>query len=132
MVVDQKLIQEVWNKGIVDERYPSDLVRKDACGAYIKFDKFGDRGSLFGWEIDHIYPASMLQEKGISQPLIDNILNLRPLNWKNNLSKGGNYPFYTAVIVADDEAATNKEEEVGKVVNETIQSALNKLFNLQD
>lgn len=132
MVVNQELILQVWNKGIIDERYPSDLVRKDACGAYIKFDKFGDRGSIFGWEIDHIYPASMLQEKKVSQALIDDILNLRPLNWKNNLSKGCNYPFYTATVVADDEAATNKEEEVGKVVNEYIQEALNKLFNLED
>lgn len=132
MIVNQELILQVWNKGIIDERYPSDLVRKDACGAYIKFDKFGDRGSIFGWEIDHIYPASMLQEKKVSQALIDDILNLRPLNWKNNLSKGCNYPFYTATVVADDEAATNKEEEVGKVVNEYIQEALNKLFNLED
>ena len=129
MVVNEELILEVWNKGIIDERYPSDLVRKDACGAYIKFDKFGDRDSIFGWEIDHIYPASLLQER-VPQALIDNIQNLRPLNWKNNLSKGSNYPFYTAVMVADDEAATNKEVEVGKVVNESVREALNKLFNL--
>lgn len=131
MVVNEELILEVWNKGIIDERYPSDLVRKDACGAYIKFDKFGDRDSIFGWEIDHIYPASLLQER-VPQALIDNIQNLRPLNWKNNLSKGSNYPFYTAVMVADDEAATNKEVEVGKVVNESVREALNKLFNLED
>lgn len=132
MVVNEDLILEVWNKGIIDERYPSDLVRKDACGAYIKFDKFGDRGSIFGWEIDHICPASVLQDKGISQALIDDMQNLRPLNWKNNLSKGCNYPFYTAVMIADDEAATNKEVEIGKVVNGTIRETLNELFNLED
>ena len=132
MVVTDQLIRDIWNKGIIDDKYPSDIVRKDACGAFIMFDKFGDRGSLFGWEIDHIYPSSELQDKGVPSDLIDDIRNLRPLNWRNNVSKGSNYPFYTAVLVADDETDTNKEIEVGKVVNESIQQLLKDLFNLKD
>ena len=130
MVLTDQLIRDIWNKGIVDDKYPSDVVRKDACGAFIMFDKFGDRGSLFGWEIDHIYPASELQDIGVSSDLIDDIRNLRPLNWRNNVSKGGNYPFYTASLIADDEEATNIEINQGKVVNESIQQELKVFFKL--
>lgn len=124
--------REIWNKGIIDDKYPSERVRKDACGAFILYEDFGNRNSIFGWEIDHIYPASVLHEKGVSEDLIDNLLNLRPINWKNNASKGANYPFYTACLVADDENATNIENNVGKVVNQQVQDALKALFKIED
>lgn len=132
MFITDELIREVWNKGIVDDKYPSDVVRKDACGAFILFDKYADRNSIFGWEIDHIYPVSDLEEARISPELIHDIRNLRPLNWRNNLSKGNNYPFYTAAITADDDKATNKEIETGKVVNESVQQELKELYKLGD
>lgn len=132
MELTEERKREIWNKGIVDEKYPSERVRKDACGAFMLFDDFGNRSSLFGWEIDHIYPAAVLHEKGVAEELIDNPLNLRPINWKNNASKGVNYPFYTACLVADDENATNIEMNVGKVVNQKIQTELKALFQIDD
>lgn len=58
------------------------------------FEDFGDRNSAFGWEIDHIYPASKLKErKDVTDEQIDDMRNLRPLNWRNNASKGADYPF---------------------------------------
>ena len=108
MEITEELKREIWEKGIVDEKYPSDRVRKDACGAFMVYERFGDRDSIFGWEFDHIYPASLLR------------------------SKGASYPFYTASLEADDKAATNKEVSIGKVVNEQVQQELNDHFKLND
>lgn len=130
MIITEELKRLVWNKGIVDDKYPSDVVRKDACGAFILYDDFGNRNSIFGWEIDHIYPASELRDKKFTEAQINNIINLRPLNCKNNASKGSNYPFYTASFIADDEAATNVETSEGKVINESIQRELKKIYNI--
>ena len=124
MVITKELKLKVWEKGIIDDRYPSNKVRKDACGAFILYDAFGDRNSIFGWEIDHIYPVSKLKEKGCLGEQIDNIINLRPLNCKNNASKADNYPFYTASLTASANEATNVKTNVGKVVHISLQEQL--------
>ena len=61
---------------------PSNLWRRDCCGFTIRYTDFGDRDSMYGWEIDHIYP---LAEGGN-----DDLRNLQPLHWKNNAQKGDN------------------------------------------
>ena len=53
--------------------------RKDECGAWIKWDKYGDRSSDYGWEIDHI--------KAVANGGNESLNNLRPLHWKNNAVK---------------------------------------------
>ena len=126
MELTEDLKRAIWEKGIEDDKYPSDKIRKDACGAFIRYADYGNRDSIFGWEIDHIYPASKL--KGNDD--VDNLLNLRPFHWKNNESKGANYPYYTACMVADDENATNVERNVGKVVNQQKQAELRELYQL--
>lgn len=131
MELTEEKKREIWNKGIIDDKYPSERVRKDACGAFMLYEDFGNRNSIFGWEIDHIYPAALLKEQNIAEDLIDDPINLRPINWKNNASKGANYPFYTACFVADDEHATNIEANVGKVVNQQVQEELKAFYNLE-
>jgi len=73
---DEK-IQQVWEKGTTVENYDKDKYRKDKCGAWMDREKYGDRNSMLGWEIDHIDPKGS-----------DDLSNLRPLQWKNNVAKG--------------------------------------------
>ena len=66
--------QKVWEKGRAVDNYDKDKYRKDQCGAWVQRDKHGNRTHKFGWEIDHID-----SEGG------DELSNLRPLQWKNNV-----------------------------------------------
>lgn len=55
--------------------------RYDVCGALMFFDCYGDTTPQgFGWEVDHVFPVS----KGGETIMI----NLQPLQWQNNRSKG--------------------------------------------
>lgn len=123
----QEIIDLVWNKGRIVSEFPADQVRKDACGAWMIKEHYGNRGSVFGWEIDHIYPEKKLQERDVPLELIDNINNLRPLNWKNNLSKGTDYPVYHANVKSDEGRNIECDEEMK--VNEPTQKKISSLFS---
>ena len=69
----------VWSKGrIVLGADPMEW-RLDDYGYWIQYSAYGDRSSVFGWEIDHIWPVAL--NGG------DNIENLRPLNWLSNVRR---------------------------------------------
>ena len=99
--ITEELKKKVWEKGREVNGYDPNKIRQDACGAWIRYDKYGDRSSIFGWEIDHIYPRSVLREKKVIEEDIDALENLRPLNWLNNDAKGIDYPAYHARVKAD-------------------------------
>lgn len=83
----------VWNKAQIIAGYDSNKTRKDRCGAWIYWDKYGEtveNGS--GWEIDHIKPVA----KGGG----DELNNLQPLQWQNNRKKGDDYPTSNYCIVS--------------------------------
>lgn len=111
-----------WEQGTIDPRFNKDLVRKDACGAWIIWDHYG-LDSPFGWQIDHIYPKSKLEQMGICEEKINNEINLRPLNTKNNISKSDNYPAYIAVMTSDDlqNVECNKQFLINKEKQEEIE-----------
>lgn len=126
MEVTDQLKRSVWDKGQKVEGFNSDLYRKDPCGAWIVWNKYGVDDSIYGWEIDHIYPKSRLVERGFSSELIDDLRNLRPMQHSNNESKSDDYPSYTAVVTSEGNKNINKE--TGLTVNEATRNLLSDLF----
>lgn len=107
--------------------YDAHMFRKDCCGAWIKRDQYNNRDSDFGWEVDHIYPESLLKERGASDEEIKDIRNLRPMNWRNNVSKGINYPIYKSYVTAENNKNVEREEEYE--VNKDIQNELRQVYS---
>ncbi|MEX6397920.1 HNH endonuclease signature motif containing protein [Providencia hangzhouensis] len=85
-------IQAVWEKGSIT-KYNKDKHRKDAQGAWISRDEYGNRNSDEGWEIDHITSKANGGK--------DDISNLRPLHWKNNVLKGKGRLKRTNMVTSD-------------------------------
>ncbi len=79
MVFTEQQFQAVWEKGKEVHGIDKNLWRKDQCDAWIDRSQYGDRKSIYGWEIDHITPV----DRGGT----DDIINLRPLQWENNASR---------------------------------------------
>lgn len=89
----QQVIQAVWNKATVVPGADPQLLRKDACGAWIRRDQYGQTvHNGCGWEIDHVVPVG----RGGS----DDLSNLQPLQWQNNREKGEAWPTAPALYKA--------------------------------
>jgi 5-methylcytosine-specific restriction endonuclease McrA len=77
MAFTEEIIQKVWEKGTIVANNDKDKWRKDHCTAWIARKHYGNRNSTYGWEIDHIKP--------VSDGGTDELSNLRPLQWQNNV-----------------------------------------------
>ena len=71
---------------------PGTPLRKDACGAWMRWEDYGDTDSQYGWEIDHTVPVSL---GGLSHQS-----NLRALHWKNNRAKSNSLVHNYCVVRA--------------------------------
>jgi hypothetical protein len=90
---DQATIDAVWRRGIVVRGVDPYSRRKDAWGAWIDRDAYGDTTQNgVGWEIDHIRP--------VSRGGTDDISNLQPLQWQNNRRKGDDWPQWSGTVIA--------------------------------
>ena len=118
--MDEELKNSVWKKAKKVDGYDPDVIRQDVCGAWIIFEEYRNVNSDYGWEIDHIYPKSRGGE--------DDEINMRPMNWRNNKSKGDDYPVYRAAVSADG----NNNIEVPNYmrINENVQKELKTLYNI--
>lgn len=92
----------VWEKAQIVEGYNPSLYRKDSCGAWMAYTKYGDITNPYGWEIDHVYPQSLGGQNHYG--------NLRPMNWQNNRSKGNDYPSYQSMVKADGNKNVKNED----------------------
>lgn len=128
MNITNQLKQRVWEKGQVVSGFNPDMYRKDPCGAWIAWDKYGVQDNMYGWEIDHIFPQSKLEDMGICVSLIDDLRNLRPMQHENNASKSVDYPSYLAVVTSDGNKNIYKDASL--TVNEETRTVLAQLFKL--
>jgi len=96
MEINDELIEAVWNKGIVVEGINPSMFRKDYAGAMMMRKAYGHRDHSMGWEIDHLVPKS----KGGS----DDIDNLMPIQWENNLIKSDNFPIWQSSVTFKNES----------------------------
>ncbi len=117
---DEATIDYVWQKGLKVEGYNPELYRQDYSGAWIAKNAYGDKDSILGWEIDHVFPKA----RGGTNDEI----NLRPINWRNNISKGDDYPEYIAEIVSEDNKNVVKPTRC--TVGNALQAKLKDLYNL--
>lgn len=116
------LILQVWEKGTIVPGFDPKEFRKDVCGAWICFSKYGIRADDKGWEIDHVYPKAKIK----SEKNADILLNLRPMQWENGVSKNVDFPEYKAVVTA--QGTENIREEKRFVVNEETRLSLLKYY----
>lgn len=120
------IIELVWEKGRIVEGYDPALYRQDACGAWITRSKYGDRTSNFGWVVDHICPRSLLERYNTPDEAINDPLNLQPMQWANDMSKGESYPSFLATRYAVEN--DNIDLVQNYVVNEPVRQALDHYF----
>jgi hypothetical protein len=124
----ENIKKNVWKKGQVVEGFSPDLYRKDPCGAWIVWDKYGVQDNIYGWEIDHIYPKAKLKERGFSEEQIDDLRNLRPMQHSNNASKGDDYPSYMCSVISEGNKNINYDGSL--TVNEVTRNILAELYKL--
>lgn len=121
-MITEETIEQVWQRATMVENYDPASIRKDACGAWILRGQYGNRNTLFGWEIDHVYPKALGGG--------DELENLRAMQWENNESKGTDYPHYTAKVQSD--GAKNVYRDVQYTVNAELQASLNVRYHAEE
>jgi hypothetical protein len=84
-------INDVWEKGTPVAGQDPKKVRKDKCGALIRREDYGKLVPT-GWQVDHKLPLAL--------DGTDDLSNLQPLQWENNLHKSDDWPSWTCKVRA--------------------------------
>ena len=109
-IMDINTLRMIWEKGRIVEGVDPAMFQDN----------------LYGWEIDHICPKSLLEQRGFKEEEIDDLRNLRPMQHENNASKGDDYPSYTAVVTSDGKKNIRKENNL--TVNAVTRRIIDKLY----
>lgn len=117
---------EVWKFGKVVAGFDEKRWRKDECGAWMDYNKYGNTDSKYGWQVDHIFPSSVLEDNDVAESDRDNIINLRPMQWKNNDVKQKDYPTYDSAVTSSGNTNVDKDNEY--TVSKQKQQALKEFF----
>ena len=75
---EESTIQAVWQVAAISKEFPP--LRVDSLGGLMFEHAYGVTNSKFGWEIDH--------RQAVAKGGGDELQNLQPLQWENNLAKG--------------------------------------------
>ena len=121
VMIDEKAINGAWENATKVDNFDPNQFRKDPCGAWIIRNHYGQRTSIYGWEVDHVYPQSLGGG--------DDSDNLRAMQWENNLSKGDDYPSYNAVVQSDGNKNIRQEGQF--TVNEALRDTLKTLYDIK-
>lgn len=107
-----------WQHANVVEGYDPNHVRKDVCGAWIVWGKYGHDDSPFGWEIGHVFPKNLGGD--------ERDINLMAIHCLNNVSKKDDYPSFHALITSQE--TKNIKTNVVMLVPEWLQQELKKIY----
>lgn len=119
MAFSEDILKLIWNRAQIVQGYDPSVFRKDPCGAWMIFNKYGLRDNDYGWEIDHVFPTSLGGD--------DDIKNLRAMNWQNNASKADDYPSYIARVTSDGNK--NIPCYISHTVNYSLRSYISEKYN---
>ena len=118
MAFSKQQIQDTWNRALSVEGYDPTRFRKDACGAWIQWSDYGNHNSQYGWDIDHVFPKALGGG--------DDEMNLRAMQWQNNLAKSDDFPYYFSAVIADDRRNADNEKQFK--VNESLLQSLKQIY----
>ena len=124
-------LDKIWEKGVVVNDLNPTVYRTDDAGGLMKRTLYGKEGNL-GWEVDHIYSKEKLKALGVPKNRWDDMVNLRPMNAKNNVAKGEDYPTHkVAVRYNSDKNAPNNVEvnNKTKAVDKTVQNKIRENYS---
>ena len=127
----EEQLVKIWKKGVVVDGLDPVVYRTDAAGGLMKRSLYGKEGNL-GWEVDHRYSKEKLNALGVPENRWDDMVNLRPMNAKNNVAKGESYPKYKVAVQYNNDKTTPNNVDVDnktKVVDETIQDQIRRNYS---
>lgn len=101
MAFSSALIEQMWAMADTQPGIDGKTWRKDFAGAWIRKDQFGLH-TEYGWVIDHIRPRSLGGG--------DDLRNLQPIHWRNNISKGTDYPKFRTIVSSVGSTNIHKEQ----------------------
>lgn len=121
-------IQEIWQKATIVEGFDPKQYRKDVAGAWIAFSDYG-KDTQYGWNIDHVVPQALFSTDA-KPSAISNSVNLRPMHWLNNHSKGNDFPEYKVTVTSSGNRNIDCNKKL--FVNEDLFRQLYNYYDMRD